>query len=99
MTRAFARLPLALLLIAAFGSAAIADKKGIAILGIEAVPGPTGTIDAADTEMAKALTKQLRDRTKQGQGIYTPVPGSDKELVDEKLMNNCASEAAGAAVR
>lgn len=103
MTRALARLrlslpptlPLALLLVAALGSVASAQRgKGkIAILGIEAIPSQsTGTVDQADTDMAKALTIELRNRTKQGQGIYTLAPGSDKELVDEKLMGGCANE-------
>jgi hypothetical protein len=68
-------------------------KPPIAILGLEVYDNGSG-IDPETTRAAKELTAALRDRAKAGTGPYTPVQGGDKELIDEKLLNNCDSEAA-----
>jgi len=68
-------------------------KPPIAILGLEVYDNGSG-IDPDTTKAAKELTAALRDRAKAGTGPYVPVPGGEKELIDEKLLNNCDSEAA-----
>jgi hypothetical protein len=73
------------------GSRAWAGKPPIAILGLE-VYDNGGGIDPETTRTAKELTAALRDRAKAGTGPFTPVQG-EKELIDEKLLNNCDSEA------
>jgi hypothetical protein len=73
------------------GRAWAAGKPPIAILGLE-VYDNGGGIDPETTKAAKELTVALRDRAKAGTGPYAPVPGGEKELIDEKLLNNCDSE-------
>lgn len=79
---------LGMVLLAALGSAAAAKPK-VAILGLEVV----GDLDPEQTRLAKQLTVGLRDRANAGSGPYVLAPNSEKELVDEKLMNNCGTEA------
>jgi hypothetical protein len=79
-----------LLLLLGLGGRAWA-KPPIAILGLE-VYDNGGGIDPDTTRAAKELTAALRDRAKAGTGPFTPVQG-EKELIDEKLLNNCDSEA------
>src|SRR5688572_2252278 len=79
---------LALALLAMLGTGAHAKPK-IAILGLEVV----GNLDPDQVKLAKLLTGALRDRASAGTGPYDLAPNSDKELVDEKLMNNCGTEA------
>lgn len=79
---------LGVVLLAALGSAAAAKPK-VAILGLEVV----GDLDPDQTRLAKQLTNGLRDRANAGSGPYELAPNSAKELVDEKLMNNCGTEA------
>lgn len=67
-------------------------KPPIAILGLEVFDNGGG-IDPETTKAAKELTAALRDRAKAGTGPFAPVAGGDKELIDEKLLNNCDSEA------
>jgi hypothetical protein len=67
-------------------------KPMIAVLGLEVVD-PSGTPSAQDTQVAKEMTDGLRSRAKAGTGAYQLAPGSDKELIDQKLLNNCDSEA------
>jgi hypothetical protein len=74
------------------GAARAGGKPPIAILGLE-VYDNGGGIDPETTRAAKELTAALRDRAKAGTGPYTPVQGGEKELIDEKLLNNCDSEA------
>src|SRR5262245_64323842 len=82
------------LLLAFLGSKAWAGgKPPIAILGLEVYDNGSG-IDPETTKAAKELTAALRDRAKAGTGPYAPAPGGEKELIDEKLLNNCDSEAA-----
>lgn len=92
MTRALSLTCLAVILIFS-GSVAFAGKPSIAVLGLEVVD-QSGTPTAADTQAAKELTEGLRARAKAGTGPYQLAPGSDKELIDQKLLNNCDSEAA-----
>jgi hypothetical protein len=80
-----------LCLLGAGGRVWAAGKPPIAILGLE-VYDNGGGIDPETTRAAKELTAALRDRAKAGTGPYAPVPGGEKELIDEKLLNNCDSE-------
>ena len=82
---------LALALGGVSGRAWAGGKPPIAILGLEVYDNGSG-IDPETTRAAKDLTEALRDRAKAGTGPYTPV-GGEKELIDEKLINNCDSEA------
>jgi hypothetical protein len=79
---------LGLALLAMLGTAASAKPK-IAILGLEVV----GNLDPDQVKLARQLTNALRERASAGTGPYDLAPNSDKELVDEKLMNNCGTEA------
>lgn len=76
-------------LITATGVAS-AGKPTIAILGLEVI-GSDG--DAKTTQFAKDLTEALRSRPKAGTGPYTLAPGSDKDLLELKLLSKCESEA------
>ncbi|MDQ3364658.1 MAG: PEGA domain-containing protein [Myxococcota bacterium] len=72
------------------GSTALAGKQKIAILGIEATVGASGQIEPADTQVAKELTAAFRARANASTGFTLTT--DNRELVDEKLMNNCATE-------
>jgi len=75
------------------GSIAEAGKKEkIAILGLEVFSGSNNNVDAESTRVAKELSDGLRTRPKTGQGPYQIAPDSEKELIDEKLMNTCENE-------
>jgi len=80
-----------LLLLATGGKAWAGGKTPIAILGLEVYDNGSG-IDPETTKAAKDLTAALRDRAKAGTGPYLPV-AAEKELIDEKLLNNCDTEA------
>lgn len=82
----------ALFLIALTSSTALAGKPTVAILGLEVVDS-SGQIDQVSTQIAKDLTEGLRTRAKAGTGPYQLVAGGDKELIDEKLIHNCDTEA------
>jgi hypothetical protein len=90
MARALSSLCLLVVFLAG-GSAAFAGKEKIAILGLEVV-GNTGTIDAESTRVAQDFTVALRTQPRAGRGMYQWTPGSEKELVDEKIMADCQSE-------
>ena len=82
--------PLALgLLFVAFATSVASAKPKIAILGLEVI----GSLDPEQVKVAKHLTNALRERAAAGTGPFELAPNSDKELVDEKLMNNCGNEA------
>jgi hypothetical protein len=81
-------LGLGLLLLAVLTSAASAKPK-LAVLGLEVI----GSLDPEQVKLARQLTIGLRERASVGTGPYELAPNSDKELVDEKLMNNCGTEA------
>lgn len=83
---------LALLLTGLVSSPAFAGKPTVAVLGLEVVD-PTGQIDQATTAVAKDLTDALRSRAKLPSNPYAFQPGSEKELIDEKLIKNCDNEA------
>jgi hypothetical protein len=93
MIRVLSSACVVLLLLSLEGKAHAGSKPPIAILGLE-VYDNGGGIDPETTRAAKELTAALRDRAKAGTGPYTPVQGGEKELIDEKLLNNCDSEAA-----
>jgi hypothetical protein len=88
MTRALSLTCLALWMVS--GSAAAGNKPNVAVLGVEVVGAE---VTAQDTQVAKELTDGLRSRAKAGTGPYQLAPGSDKELIDEKLLKNCDNEA------
>ncbi|MFN0246772.1 MAG: PEGA domain-containing protein [Kofleriaceae bacterium] len=69
-----------------------AGKATVAILGLEVVD-TSGAVDPEAVKVAKELTDGLRARAKVGSGPYVLAPGSDKELIDEKLIKNCDTEA------
>jgi hypothetical protein len=94
MTRALSLVCLALLMVGAVASHALAgSRQSIAVLGLEVVD-PSGTPTPQDTQVGKELTDGLRGRAKAGTSQYQLAPGSDKELIDQKLLNNCDNEAA-----
>jgi hypothetical protein len=93
MTRVLSSACVVFLLLFLGGRAYAAGKPPIAILGLE-VYDNGGGIDPEITKAAKDFTAALRDRAKAGTGPYTPVQGGEKELIDEKLLNNCDTEAA-----
>jgi hypothetical protein len=62
------------------------------ILGLE-VHDSGGGIDPETARAARELTAALRDCARAGTGPYTLVQGGEKELIDEKLLSNCDSEA------
>jgi len=68
-------------------------KPKIAILGLEAAPGPSGAVDPETTQVARDITKELRQRAQTGASPYTVAPNSSKELTDEKLLMSCDNEA------
>jgi len=72
--------------------ASAGSRQQIAVLGLEVVD-PSGTPTAQDTQVGKDLTDALRGRAKAGTSQYQLAPGSDKELIDQKLLNNCDTEA------
>jgi len=86
--RSMGPLGLGLILLAVLSSVASA-KPRVAILGLEVI----GSLDPEQVKLAKQLTNGLRERASAGTGPYELAPNSDKELVDEKLMNNCGTEA------
>jgi len=92
MTRALSSICTALLFLCALAGTALAGKPTVAVLGLE-VFDPTGQIDQGTTAVAKDLTDALRSRAKLPSGPYQFQPGSEKELIDEKLIKNCDNEA------
>ncbi|HEX2688696.1 MAG TPA: PEGA domain-containing protein [Kofleriaceae bacterium] len=68
-------------------------KPKIAVLGLEVVPGPTGAVDPEATQVARDLTKELRQRVQSAVSPYVIAPNSSKELTDEKLLMSCDNEA------
>jgi hypothetical protein len=75
------------------GGSAWADKPRIAVLGLEAAPAG-GLIDPAAQLVAKEITRELRQRVQTPACPYTMAPNSSKELLDEKLLMSCDTEAA-----
>ncbi len=83
---------LTLLWLGLVATPAFAGKPTVAILGLEVVDA-SGAVDPEAVKVAKELTDGLRARAKVGSGPYALAPGSDKELIDEKLIKNCDNEA------
>lgn len=75
------------------GGSAWAGKPRLAVLGLEVVPGPSGAVDPAMTQLARDLTRDLRLRAQSEPGPYVLAPNSSKELTEEKLLMSCDSEA------
>ncbi len=75
-----------------FGGSAWAKPK-IAILGLEAAPGSSGAVDPATTQIARSVTRELRQRAQAVASPYAVAANSSKELTDEKLLMSCDSEA------
>ncbi|HEY5925250.1 MAG TPA: hypothetical protein VIV11_26385 [Kofleriaceae bacterium] len=67
-------------------SAPIGTKK-VAVLGLELIGkyGPDAPV------VTMVLNTTMREAAKK-EGPFAVAPNTDKELVDEKIMNNCASE-------
>jgi hypothetical protein len=76
------------------GGPAWANKPKIAILGLEVIPGPSGTVDPLVTQVARDITTDLRQRVQSDASPYTMAQNSTKELTDEKLLMSCDNEAA-----
>jgi len=68
-------------------------KPKIAVLGLEVAPGPGGSIDPGAVLIAKEVTRELRQRVQAPTSPYAMAPNSSKELLDEKLLMSCDSEA------
>ncbi len=69
--------------------AAPADAKpSIAILGLEVIE-ESDTPDPKAAAYAEALTDALRQRARLSSGPFTLAPGSDKSLVEMKLLSGC----------
>lgn len=83
---------LAILSLGLVATPAFAAKPTVAILGLEVID-TSGAVDPEAVKVAKELTDGLRARAKVGSGPYVLAPGSDKELIDEKLIKNCDTEA------
>jgi hypothetical protein len=81
------------MLLICFGGSAWAGKPKLAILGLEVAPGPTGVVEPAMTQVAKDITRELRQRAQSGTSPYVVAPNSSKELTDEKLLMSCDNEA------
>jgi hypothetical protein len=92
MTRVLSSACIVLLLLGWGSRAWAGGKPAIAILGLEVNDNGSG-IDPETTKAAKELTAALRERAKAVTGPYAWIQGGDKELIDEKLLNNCDSEA------
>jgi PEGA domain len=75
-----------------FGGSAWAKPK-IAILGLEAAPGSSGAVDPTTTQVARSITRELRQRAQAVASPYAVASNSSKELTDEKLLMSCDSEA------
>lgn len=78
--------------ILAVASPAFAGKPSIAILGLEVIDDGS-SMDAKATQFAEALTEALRQRARAGTGPFTLAPGSDKNLIEMKLLSSCENEA------
>jgi hypothetical protein len=75
------------------GRVARADKPRIAVLGLEVAHGPGGAIDPGAQLIAREITKELRNRVQSPACPYVMAPNSSKDLLDEKALMSCESEA------
>ncbi|MBK9032562.1 MAG: hypothetical protein IPL61_14830 [Myxococcales bacterium] len=67
-------------------------KPSIAILGLEVVE-ESDTPDAKAAQYAEVLTDALRARARLSSGPFVLAAGSDKSLVEMKLLSGCDNEA------
>jgi hypothetical protein len=70
------------------GASLPANRNKVAVLGLELV-GDGGGNAPVVTSVLSASIRAFAAK----QGTYMVAPGTDKELLDEKLMSNCADEA------
>ncbi|HVV87926.1 MAG TPA: PEGA domain-containing protein [Kofleriaceae bacterium] len=72
-----------------------AAKPSVAVLGLEVTDtgSASGGVDAKSTQFAAALTDVLRARAKITSGPFSLAAGSDKDLVEMKLLSGCDNEA------
>src|SRR5688572_4532944 len=82
-----ALLPVAM--VAAFATAAAAEKQKVAVLGLEV----TGSITYESTNLAKNVTDALREQVR-GSSKLVLAPNSNKDLIDEKITHGCDKEEA-----
>ena len=87
----FRIISLALALSGLVAGAHVAHAESIAILGLEVVDGGEG-LDQQTTQRASWLTDELRNSAAAGEP-YERAPGSDKDLLEMKLLSGCADEA------
>ncbi len=73
-------------------AAAGPGKPSIAILGLEVIDSGGG-LDEKSTKVAKDLTDALRGRATVGTGPFTLAAGSDKDLLEMKMLSSCDNEA------
>ncbi|MCE9578232.1 MAG: PEGA domain-containing protein [Deltaproteobacteria bacterium] len=73
-------------------AAAGPGKPTIAILGLEVID-TGGGLDEKSTKVAKDLTDALRGRATVGTGPFTLAAGSDKDLLEMKMLSSCDNEA------
>ncbi len=71
-----------------------AGKPSVAILGLEVTDSgaANGGVDAKSTQFAAQLTEVLRQRAKIASGPFSLAAGSDKDLVEMKLLSGCDNE-------
>ena len=92
MTRALSLACLSLLVVGLLAPRAHAgNRPSVAVLGLE-VNDPNGSPTPADAQVARELTDALRSRAKTPTGPYQWQTGSDKDLIDERVLKNCDSE-------
>ncbi len=72
-----------------------AAKPSVAILGLEVTDtgSASGGVDAKSTQFAATLTEVLRQRAKITSGPFVLAAGTDKDLVEMKLLSGCDNEA------
>jgi hypothetical protein len=82
-----ARAILSLALVVAVTGIAAAEPTKVGVLGLEVA----GVIDIDGTTQAKNITEVMRSQVRPPR--FSLAPNSKKELIDEKVANNCDSEA------
>jgi hypothetical protein len=86
------RMAMAIALVAMTWATAAAGKPKVAILGLEVAGAAPTAADKDLVDAAHELTAQLRLRVEVGTP-WVYVPGSDRDLLDEKLLAGCDDEA------
>lgn len=77
------------LLAVVLASSVALAKPSVAVLGLEV----TGEVDQPATVAARDLTEGMRARAKVSSGPYQLAPNSNRELIDEKVLKDCNTEA------